>query len=121
MVVSAQSDIGPNNTTANVLQALVLASNTLLVARCEICEVVYVCEGDTLAQKLRCYLSDSWNWFDIFGVLALYVATAAHFVELHSVLRPVGAAGVLSNAFSLLQLLRPFDSTGPLIKIIVEI
>ena len=36
-------------------------------------------------------------------------------------LRPVGAVGVLLNAFSFLQLLKPFDYTGPLIKIIQEI
>ena len=33
----------------------------------------------------------------------------------------VGALGVLLNAFSLLQLLRPFERTGPLIKTVQEI
>ena len=36
-------------------------------------------------------------------------------------LQSVGALGVLLNGFSVLQLLTPFESTGPLIKTVIEI
>jgi hypothetical protein len=121
MAVSAQSDVGPNDSIANVLQGLLLASNTLFVLRDEICQVLYVCNGDALTEKLSNYMSDVWNWFDIIGMLALYLATVAHFTNMPFVLQPIGGLGVLLNAFSFLQLLKPFDSTGPLIKIIEEI
>jgi hypothetical protein len=67
------------------------------------------------------YLSSGWNLIDLAGILALYVAAVAHLIDSEVLLQHVGSLGVLLNAFSLLQLLTPFDSTGPLIKTVLEI
>jgi hypothetical protein len=120
MAVSAQTGSN-NNTTANVLQGAVLASNTVLVLRDEVVQVIYVCKGSSLHEKLAGYLGECWNWFNIIGIVSIYGAAAAHYSDAQYVLRPVGAVGVLANAFSLLELLKPFDKTGPLIKILLEI
>jgi F0F1-type ATP synthase membrane subunit b/b' len=67
------------------------------------------------------YLSSAWNMIDLAGILALYAAAVAHLIDNEAVLQRVGSLGVLLNAFSFLQLLTPFESTGPLIKTILEI
>jgi hypothetical protein len=67
------------------------------------------------------YLSSGWNLIDLAGILALYVAAVAHLIDSEVLLQHVGSLGVLLNAFSLLQLLTPFESTGPLIKTVLEI
>jgi hypothetical protein len=67
------------------------------------------------------YLSSAWNCIDLAGILALYGAAAAHMADCEVLLQSVGALGVLLNGFSVLQLLTPFESTGPLIKTVIEI
>eukprot|EP01046_Picozoa_sp_COSAG06_P008754 COSAG06_NODE_447_length_15632_cov_47.212193_5_plen_1473_part_00 len=69
----------------------------------------------------RKYLSSGWNCIDVAGILALYGAAAAHMTDSAALLQGVGSLGVLLNAFSLLQLLTPFEATGPLIKTVIEI
>jgi hypothetical protein len=55
------------------------------------------------------------------GILALYGAAVAHLIDSQVLLQHVGSLGVLLNGFSFLQLLTPFESTGPLIKTVIEI
>ena len=71
----------------------------------------------------RKYLEDWWNLCDLCGIIALYVASGAHFFQVPTVLQQVGALGILLNAFSVLQLLKPFSwgQLGPLIKTVTEI
>ena len=72
---------------------------------------------DTGSEELKKYFTDPWNNIDLAGILALYVAILAHFLDADFVLMQVGGLGVLLNAWSVLQLLRPFSSTGPMIKV----
>ena len=65
--------------------------------------------------------ASGWNCIDVAGIMALYGAAAAHLTDSESLLQTVGSLGVLLNAFSVLQLLTPFESTGPLIKTVIEI
>jgi hypothetical protein len=99
---------------SDVLHAFLLISNSLVVAR-EIKQYV------ALVSSIREHLSDMWNLFDLGGILALYVASGAHFAHQTYLLQQVGAFGVLLNAFSVLQMLQPFDLTGPLIATVIEI
>jgi hypothetical protein len=70
---------------------------------------------------VRDYLSVGWNCIDVAGILALYGASVAHFIDSEVLMQHVGSLGVLLNGFSFLQLLTPFESTGPLIKTVIEI
>jgi hypothetical protein len=66
------------------------------------------------------HFKSPWNLCNIGGILALYVASAAHFCDATFLLEQVGAVGVLLNAISFLELLQPLELTGPLIKVITE-
>lgn len=66
------------------------------------------------------YFKSGWNVCNFGGIVALYVAVAAHFTDEKFILEQVGAIGVLLNAFSLLELLQPFELTGALIHVITE-
>eukprot|EP01047_Picozoa_sp_COSAG01_P125687 COSAG01_NODE_54760_length_330_cov_0.324675_2_plen_93_part_01 len=70
---------------------------------------------------LRSYASSGWNLIDATGIWALYCAIFAHRTGSELLMQRVGSLGVLLNAFSVLQLLSPFDVTGPLIKMLIEI
>ena len=97
---------------SDLLVAAVLLSNSLVLKR----EIRQLCSSSA-----REYLSDPWNMSDLSGIAALYVASAAHFTRQPFLVQQVGALGVLLNSASLLQLLRPFDLTGPLIATVLEI
>lgn len=62
------------------------------------------------------YCLSPWNWLDLIGVVALYASGIAHWTVAVVGLRYIGAVGVLANSFALLQILSPFDVTGPVIK-----
>jgi hypothetical protein len=66
----------------------------------------------------RQYCSNVWNLCDVTGILALYVACAAHLglVGDESTVESVGATGLLLNSFSILPLLMPFRMTGLLVR-----
>ena len=114
--------------SCDVLQAGLLLSNTLVfVAEMRQLQLAYSEQQrrqdveSSCGRVVSAHLDSWWNRCDIAGIAALYVASVAHFARLETVLRQVGAVGVLLNAFSLLQLLRPFEKTGPLIKTVIEI
>lgn len=65
--------------------------------------------------------ASGWNMLDIAGVAALYTSVSAHTAGLNSVLAYSGALGVLFNFLSILQLLRPYEVTGPVIKMTTTI
>jgi hypothetical protein len=66
------------------------------------------------------YLQEGWNQIDLAGIITLYAACAAHFLDGHFVLSQIGGAGILLNALSFLKLLQPFSSTGTMIKVLVN-
>ena len=102
----------------HVLQVALVATNTLVLYQ----ELRQVRQSLTSADSsMKYYLMDGWNICELLGIAALYVACGAHFMHDEYLRQQVGAVGVLINAFSLLQLLRPFELTGPLIKIVLEI
>jgi hypothetical protein len=74
-----------------------------------------------LTSSIKEYLTDPWNLLDLGGVLTLYVAATAHFLRAPLVVQQAGSAGLLLNSFSILQMFRPFDLTGPLIATVLEI
>jgi WD40 repeat protein len=97
---------------ADALQSLMLLSNTfLMLQEAKQCRAAGVAE----------YLLDFFNWLDIGGIFAMYIAGAAHFNNWRDVLATAGAIGVLLNTFSLLQTLRSFQTTGYLIVIIRQV
>ena len=99
--------------TADVLQLCMFVTNSMVFYR----EARQLC----LASSTKEYLTNGWNLCDLGGMISLYVACGAHFAQSAIVLTQVGAFGVLLNAFSVLQLLTPFEVTGPLIKTVIEI
>eukprot|EP01045_Picozoa_sp_COSAG04_P009810 COSAG04_NODE_582_length_12404_cov_81.591792_8_plen_309_part_00 len=100
---------------ADVLQAALLVTNSLVLFQ-EYRQL-------RLTSSAAEYVEDWWNLCDLGGIIALYVASGAHFFQAPIVLQQVGALGVLLNAFSVLQLLKPFSwgQLGPLIKTVTEI
>lgn len=100
---------------ADVLIVCMLLTNSLIVLKREIKQL------SLPLSSVQEYLSDPWNMSDLGGIAALYVAAAAHFMREPLVLQQVGPCGVLLNSVSILQLLRPFDLTGPLIATVLEI
>jgi hypothetical protein len=67
------------------------------------------------------HLSAGWNLCDLAGIIALFVATAAHFTGSTVLLQQIGAVGVLLNAFSLLKLVQPlYKSMGTLIEVLTQ-
>jgi hypothetical protein len=72
-------------------------------------------------EKLKNYISDGWNRCDMLGVCALYTASCMYVLGHARALQSVGALGILFNSVNLLQPLRPFAVTGPLIKMISSI
>ena len=67
------------------------------------------------------HLMDGWHICDYCGIVALFISSTGHFLGSISVVQQVGALAVLISSVSLVQLLRPFEMTGPLIKIVQEI
>jgi WD40 repeat protein len=99
--------------TADVLQLCLLVTNSIVLYR-EMRQL-------HLTPSTKEYLTDAWNLCDLGGIAALYIACGAHFAQSAFVLTQVGSFGVLLNSFSVLQLLTPFEWTGPLIKTVIEI
>jgi hypothetical protein len=88
-----------------------MVSNSL-VLRFELNQLV-------LSPSIGEYLLEGWNQIDLVGIIALYVACAAHFLDSPAVLSQVGAIGVLLNSGSILKLLQPLQKDiGTLIKVI---
>ena len=115
--------------SCDVLQGTLLLSNSMVFYR-ELNQVKLTLNEmrrrDTVSSPncwsaAKKYLSSGWNLIDVGGILALYGATAAHMIDSELLLQHVGSLGVLLNGFSILQLLTPFESTGPLIKTVIEI
>eukprot|EP01046_Picozoa_sp_COSAG06_P065525 COSAG06_NODE_16133_length_1020_cov_1.287731_1_plen_292_part_10 len=115
----------------DVLQTVLLVSNTVVLYR-EINQVTLLVADDqrkrteaagwlACLRGLRSYASSGWNLIDATGIWALYCAIFAHRTGSELLMQRVGSLGVLLNAFSVLQLLSPFDVTGPLIKMLIEI
>ena len=115
----------------DVLQGALLLSNSVVFYR-ELNQVkltlIQMKRRDTgAAESPSCwsaglqYFSSAWNCIDIAGIMALYGAAVAHLIHSEWLLQTVGSLGVLLNAFSVLQLLTPFEATGPLIKTVIEI
>ena len=102
----------------DALQAAVVLTNTYMLIH-EWRQLRLTVRYKGWADALSVY-SRGWNLIDLLGIVALYVAAAAHFGNEPFVLEQVGAVGVLANAFSLLQLLQPFQATGTLIKVITS-
>jgi len=69
---------------------------------------------------LQLYLFNGWNLCDLSGILALYVACVAHFLDRVSIVESVGSIGLLCNCFSILPLLMPFRMTGLLVRTFVS-
>ena len=65
-----------------------------------------------LMEACKEHLKSSWNILDLSGIFALYIAAFGHFSQNQFLLQQVGAAAILLNAFSVLQLLRPFELTS---------
>lgn len=65
------------------------------------------------------YLSDGWNLCDLSGIVALYTACVAHWLNHASMVESVGSVGLLFNCFSVLPLLMPFRMTGLLVRTFV--
>ena len=101
----------------NVLQMALLVTNSYMLYR-EIRDVKLQAHETTMRAALTEYFRSWWNFCNLTGIAALYVASAAHFTDARFLLEQVGAVGVLLNTFSLLELLQPFESTGVLIKVI---
>jgi len=100
--------------------ALMLLGNT----------AVFRAELTQISRRGLAYCGDVWNQLDLIGVAALYASGFCFFCpstdsdgDFAAVVKPqlryLGAIGVLANAFALLQILRPFDATGPVIKMTV--
>jgi hypothetical protein len=117
--------------SCDVLQGALLLSNSVVFYR-ELNQVKLALmemkrrvtdksESPTCWSAALKYLSSGWNCIDVAGILALYGAAAAHMTDSAALLQGVGSLGVLLNAFSVLQLLTPFEATGPLIKTVIEI
>eukprot|EP01045_Picozoa_sp_COSAG04_P018669 COSAG04_NODE_1744_length_5718_cov_22.631073_4_plen_271_part_00 len=108
----------------DVLHVALLATNSLMLRK-EWREVSATAgarsQDDTACTRLQDalgkYFAEVWNCVDLAGIVALYVASAAHFLDADFALVQVGGVGVLLNAWSVLQLLRPFSNTGPVIKV----
>ena len=62
-------------------------------------------------------LTSGWNMCNLAGIIALYTATAAHFVSSTVVLERVGAVGVLANSFSFLEFLQLYENTGTILPV----
>lgn len=116
-------------TVCDVLHAVLLLTNSCMLHN-EIIEVwlTLVEQRRRLEIKdiscwtaLKEHLSSSWNLCDIAGIVALYVASAAHFSCSALLLQHVGAIGVLLNAFSFLKLAQPLHvSMGTLIEVLIR-
>ena len=99
-----------------VLHMALLVTNSFMLY-CEIRDVTLQAR-ETICAALTEYFRSWWNVCHLAGIAALYVASAAHFTDARFLLEHLGAVGVLLNAFSLLELLQPFESTGVVIKVI---
>lgn len=62
-----------------------------------------------------------WNVIDAAGIIALYVASTAHFSGHQHLVQTAGAYGVLLNSVSFLQLYRPIKGLGQFVEILVGI
>jgi hypothetical protein len=75
-------------------------------------------EVSQMAQGPIEYLRSKWNYYDIMGICALYTMALAYFNHDLSLMRSCGAVGLLANSISILKLLRPFESTGLVIRMV---
>jgi hypothetical protein len=111
---------GPYLWQANATETFV--STALMVAVVVLNTIVCLDEiWDLCVEGPRSYCNSGWNLLDMGGVIALYASVSAYMVGTYSVLAYSGALGVLFNSFSILQLLRPFHLTGPVIKMATTI
>eukprot|EP01046_Picozoa_sp_COSAG06_P017165 COSAG06_NODE_1157_length_10466_cov_3.303752_2_plen_1487_part_00 len=113
---------------SDLLQAVLLLTNSLMLWN-EITEVrLALVEQEKMKTKdatcwtaLREHLSQGRNCCDLLGIVALFVASAAHFTRSKAVLQHVGAFGVLLNSFSFLKLVQPLEkSMGTLIEVLTQ-
>lgn len=95
----------------DVLIGMLIVSNSL-VLKFELKQVA-------LTSSWWHYLQEGWNKIDVAGIVALYVASAAHFIGAPFVASQVGGVGVFLNAISGLKLLQHSPSTSTLIKVII--
>jgi WD40 repeat protein len=109
---SANDLSGSGSISTNVLMGSVAVTNTIVLAD----EFL-----DILQDGVWGYVRSAWNLLDVGGLVALYVSVAAFATGNLSVLTYSGALGVFFNSFSILQLLRPFEGTGPVIKVTTAI
>ena len=76
---------------ADILVAMLVVTNSLVVRQ------EWKQRGLTSIGE---YLQEGWNQIDLAGIIALYTACAAHFLDGHFVLSQIGGAGILLNALS---------------------
>jgi hypothetical protein len=68
------------------------------------------------------YIDTWWNLFDATASAMLLIAAIGHFVDLHtSFIQTLGATGVSLKWFGLLDYLRSFRHSGPLVRMIVVV
>eukprot|EP01047_Picozoa_sp_COSAG01_P047878 COSAG01_NODE_4615_length_4877_cov_52.080185_2_plen_905_part_00 len=78
--------------------------------------------GGVIRARFSAHFDDPWNWLDLSRICAVYFATAVHFGQTSNhVYRIAASLAMLLNSFGLLQLLRPFEGYGALIKIMTAI
>eukprot|EP01046_Picozoa_sp_COSAG06_P004988 COSAG06_NODE_216_length_20108_cov_9.428857_17_plen_1409_part_00 len=105
----------------NALHAALLISNTrclwhevrqmTLARRYEVVDYFSLGSADTI-----------WNVLDLGGIAAVYVACGMHFQSDGAIfVQRAGSLAILLNSFSLLQVLRPFEGPGVLIKVTTAI
>eukprot|EP01043_Picozoa_sp_COSAG02_P047233 COSAG02_NODE_4505_length_5285_cov_2.317971_2_plen_1206_part_00 len=109
---SNSSDSRASVVDTTVLMTSVAVTNTVVLAD----ELLDISQDGVLN-----YFLSGWNLLDVGGLVALYVSVAAFATGNASMLNYSGAVGVFFNSFSILQLLRPFEGTGPVIKVTTAI
>lgn len=97
---------------ATTLQLLLLTSNTILTLG----EV-----RGLLSLGYRDYFRSIWNYGDILGIGALYVASIAYFQDSLDVLELAGAVGILIVTFSFLEMIQSFERFGLYVVVIAQI
>lgn len=114
MVVSTQSDGKDRDYRWNATDILVLC---LVLTN----SAMFHCKLRQMRlDGFHLYLLSGWNLCDLSGILALYVACVAHFLDHVSTVESVGSVGLLCNCFSILPLLMPFRMTGLLVRTFVS-
>ncbi|EGD81722.1 WD-40 repeat protein [Salpingoeca rosetta] len=67
------------------------------------------------------YLKSVWNWLDMLRIIMSYVGVIALFVDAHKTSRFFFAIGSYVFWFGILFFLQAFSSTGPLVRMVIEI